>query len=85
MSRGRRIVARCGMACRIARHLPFIPAKGHKPAHLIRHWPLIILGMAAFAVGIWLVGQRFAAGIVVARTVEALGDLFFDRGIAEDL
>jgi hypothetical protein len=85
MRRARKVIVHCGAFCRVVRHLPFLPHHPGMNRKIVKHWPLVIGGMAAFSVGIFLIGHSFTAGLVAARTVEAIGDLLFDRGIADEV
>jgi len=83
VTRRRRAVVRCGVVCRLVRHLPFVPAGVGKPRRLIRHWPFVMGSMVLFSIGVYIIGHGFVAGLVAARVVEATGDLLLDRGIVD--
>ena len=44
---------------------------------------LMGVGVVFFVVGIVIVGERFTFAVVIARLVDALGDVAFDRGMPE--
>jgi hypothetical protein len=50
--------------------------------HVFKDVKLIALAAVLFGVGFWVHGEHLAAGIVLARVIEAIGDVLFDRGIA---
>jgi hypothetical protein len=80
----KRAVIECGRVCQLVRHFPYHPpTKGHKHGKLIRKWHIVALAFGAFGASIYLLGHQFTAGVVVARVVEAVGDVLLDRGVAQ--
>lgn len=78
--RTQKVVISCGRFCQLVRHFPY-SAGSRRERVLIRHWPLVILSAASFGAALFLLDHRLAAGIVLGRSIEAVGDVLLDRGI----
>ena len=62
--------------------LPRLHANWHIRLHrgIVRNWKLILIAIVLFAISIYLIHSEFTAGVIVARGIEAFGDVILDRG-----
>lgn len=78
-----KVVISCGRVCQLVRHFPY--SSGVKRERiLIHHWPLVVLSAASFGAALFLLDHKLAAGVVIGRSIEAVGDVLLDRGIGTE-
>lgn len=61
-------------------HLHFLTLN---QGRFVKRYHIVLLALVFFALGLYIVGEKFTFGIIVGRFFDAMGDLFLDRGAGE--
>lgn len=61
-------------------HLHFLTLN---QGRFVKRWHIVLISLVCFGAAMFIIGDKFTAGMLVSRFFDALGDLFLDRGAGE--